>query len=65
MHPYVFPSLSSRSRDGTEGGLSFFALAGLLTRSVFDAFPSALGEQWHDEFKNILRAHSSGNCSGF
>jgi hypothetical protein len=39
-------------------------VAGLLTRSVFNAFPFFL-EQWQEDVKNIYRTYSSGNCSGF
>jgi len=40
-------------------------LAGLLTRSVFEAFPFAVANSGIGIQKLFLRAHSSGNCPGF
>ena len=40
------------------------SLAGLLTCPVLMAFSTPRG-QWHLEFQNVCRTHSSGNCCRF
>jgi hypothetical protein len=42
----------------------FFTLAGLLTRSVFEAFPSVVVGQWQYKFKNLFKSLQQRELSG-